>query len=68
MKIIGKKLESTKAGQTFFLNLIDREIYSKKFGYIAMSLDDTCEDTICINNLVNEDNTNCETIFCEVHI
>ena len=31
MHIIGKKLDSTTQGQSFFKNLIDREIYSKKY-------------------------------------
>ena len=66
--IIGKKIESTKAGQSFFKNLIDREVYSKKFGYIAMFLDETCEETMYRNNLVKEDKTNCETVFCKVNI
>ena len=68
MSLIGKKFECSKQGQTFFKNLIDREIYSKKFGYIAVFLDDSCEDTMYRNNLLNEDKSDCETVFCKVNL
>ena len=65
MSLIAKKVECTKQGQLFFKSLIDKEVYGKRYGYIAIFLDDFCQDTMYRTNLLDEDKSGCETVFCK---
>ena len=61
MKLVSKKLEHTKKGQDFFDELVEREIYSKKFGYLAVFMDENIVKYR--NNLIFGDGSPFETTF-----
>lgn len=63
MKSVARKLEYGKKGQDFFDELVEREIYGKKYGYITIFMDEHCQAAKYRNNLVFEDGTPFETIF-----
>ena len=46
----------------FLLELIKREVYNKKFGYIAVFMDENNQIARYRNNLAFEDGTSFETV------
>ena len=61
MGLIAKKFEHGKKSQEFFNLLVEREIYQKRFGYLAVFMDDP--NAKYRNNLASEDGLNFETVF-----
>ena len=61
MNLVSKKLEHSKKGQDFFDALVEKEIYQKRFGYLAVFMDEA--DGKYRNNLVFEDSLPYETNF-----
>lgn len=61
MKLISKKFEFTKKNQHFFDSIIEQEIYQKRFGYLAVFMDDPRAKYR--NNLTFEDSLPYETVF-----
>lgn len=61
MNLVGKKLEHSKKNQQFFEALVHQEIYQKRFGYLAVFMDET--EARYRNNLVYEDSLPYETVF-----
>ena len=63
MKSVARKLEYGKKAQDFFDELVEREIYGKKYGYITIFMDEHCQAAKYRNNLVFEDGTPFETVY-----
>lgn len=61
MNLAARRLEHSKKGQDFFNALVEREIYQKRFGYIAIFMDDSVGRYR--NNLAFEDSLPFETVF-----
>ena len=61
MRLVSKKLEHTRKGQIFFDELVEREIYFKKFGYLTVFMDENIVKYR--NNLIFEDGSPFETTF-----
>ena len=63
MKLISKKIEFTKKNQHFFDSVVEQEIYQKRFGYLAVFMDEPIAKYR--NNLVFEDTLPYETVFIQ---
>ena len=63
MSLVAKKLEFDKKSQQFFLDLIQREVCGKKYGYVAVYMDETNLEARYRNNLVFEDSSEYETVY-----
>ena len=61
MKLISKKFEHTTKNQNFFDTVIENEIYQKRFGYLAVFMDEPRAKYR--NNLIYEDSLPYETVF-----
>ena len=63
MSLVAKKLEFDKKSQQFFLDLIQREVCGKKYGYLAVYMDETNLEARYRNNLVFDDGSEYETVY-----
>ena len=63
MCLVAKKLEFDKKSQQFFLDLIQREVCGKKYGYLAVYMDETNLEARYRNNLVKDDGSEYETVY-----
>ena len=63
MSLVAKKLEFDKKSQQFFLDLIQREVCGKKYGYVAVYMDETNPEARYRSNLVFEDGSEYETVY-----
>ena len=63
MALVSKKLEFNTKAQQFFLDLIQREVYGKKHGYVTVYMDETNRDARYRSNLVFEDGSQYETVY-----
>ena len=63
MSLMAKKLEFDKKSQQFFLDLIQREVCGKKYGYLAVYMDETNLEARYRNNLVKDDGSEYETVY-----
>ena len=63
MSLVAKKLEFDKKSQQFFSDLIQREVYGKKYGYVAVYMDESNPEARYRSNLVFEDGSPYETIY-----
>ena len=63
MSLVAKKLEFDKKSQQFFLDLIQREVCGKKYGYLAVYMDETNLEARYRNNLVKDDGSEYETVY-----
>ena len=63
MSLVAKKLEFDKKSQQFFLDLIQREVSGKKYGYVAVYMDETNLEARYRNNLVFDDGSEYETVY-----
>lgn len=61
MGLLAKKFEYGLKSREFFNLLVEREIYQKRFGYLAIFMDDP--NAKYRNNLASEDGLNFETVF-----
>ena len=62
INLIGQRLECTKQGQLFFINLIKKFVHSKKYGYIAVFLEEIHDQLRYRFNLLNEDKSGYQTV------
>ena len=63
MSLVSKKLEFNTKSQQFFLDLIQREVYGKKHGYVTVYMDETNPEARYRSNLVFEDGSQYETVY-----
>ena len=63
MALVSKKLEFNTKAQQFFLDLIQREVYGKKYGYVTVYMDETNPEARYRSNLVFEDGSQYETVY-----
>ena len=63
MKLVSKKIEFTKKNQLHFDSVVEQEIYQKRFGYLAVFMDEPIAKYR--NNLVFEDTLPYETVFIQ---
>ena len=63
MCMVAKKLEFDKRKVQFFTDLIQREVYGKKYGYVAVYMDESNPEARYRNNLVGEDGSPHETVY-----
>ena len=63
MSMVAKKLEFDKRNIQFFTDLIQREVYGKKYGYVAVFMDESNPEARYRNNLVGEDGSPHETVY-----
>ena len=65
LALVAKKLEFDKKSQEFFLDLIKKEVCGKRYGYIAIFLDELNPEGRYRNNLVFDDKTEYETVYTQ---
>ena len=65
LALAAKKLEFDKKSQEFFLDLIKKEVCGKRYGYIAIFLDELNPEGRYRNNLVFDDKTEYETVYTQ---
>ena len=63
MSMVARKLEFDKRNIQFFSDLIQREVYGKKYGYVAVYMDESNPEARYRSNLVFEDGSPHETIY-----
>ena len=63
MGLVSKKLEFNPKAREFFLDLIQKEVYGKKHGYVTVYMDETNRDARYRSNLVFEDGSQYETVY-----
>ena len=63
MALVSKKLEFNPKAREFFLDLIQKEVYGKKHGYVTVYMDETNRDARYRSNLVFEDGSQYETVY-----
>ena len=63
MSMVARKLEFDKRNIQFFSDLIQREVYGKKYGYVAVYMDESNQEARYRNNLVGEDGSPHETVY-----
>ena len=63
MSMVARKLEFDKRNIQFFTDLIQREVYGKKYGYVAVYMDESNPEARYRNNLVGEDGSPHETVY-----
>ena len=63
MSLAAKKLEFDKKSQEFFLDLIKKKVTNKRFGYIAVFMDEISPEAKYRSNLIFEDGSKFETVY-----
>ena len=64
INLIARRLEYDKPSQMFFSNIIREQVQKVMYGYIAVFLEENDERARYRNNLLNEDGTQFESVYC----